>query len=58
MEVDRKAAVLVHEVSHNYSTDDLEYDRSKIKDVEWWNNAETYEMWVEKQRLCIPGFDC
>jgi hypothetical protein len=54
----RKAAVLVHELSHNYKAQDLEYTRSKIKDVEWDNNAETYEMWIEKNRLCIPGYDC
>ena len=58
MSVERKAAVLAHEISHNFKTDDLEYERSKIKDVEWWNNAETYEMWVEEKRLCIPGYDC
>ena len=58
MSVERKAAVLVHEISHNFGTDDITYKRSKIKDIEWWNNAETYEWWIEKKKFCIPGYDC
>ena len=58
MDVERKAAVLVHEISHNFGADDITYKRSKIKDVEWWKNAETYEWWLEKQAFCIPGYDC
>lgn len=50
---------LVHEYSHNKGsgTDDLEYSREKIKNVDWSNNGETYEAWVEAKDFCVPGYD-
>lgn len=33
------------------------YTREKIKDIDWSNNGETYEAWVESKDFCIPGFD-
>ena len=48
---------LVHEYSHNAGTDDITYDRDEIQKIDWSNNAETYEAWVEGGDFCIPGFE-
>ena len=54
----RKAAVFIHEYSHHHMTNDITYDRSKLKNIKWHKNAETYEMWAEDNKICIPGYDC
>ena len=53
--LERRSSVIIHELSHNFGTDDIEYERKKIKFVEWWNNAETYEMWMDHDKFCVPG---
>ena len=31
--------------------------QEKIKNVDWSNNGETYEAWVEAKDFCVPGYD-
>jgi hypothetical protein len=56
-------ATIIHEISHQCGTVDGSYLFSKRYPpkndggVKWFQNAETYAFWVEKE-FCIPDIDC